>query len=611
MKTGLQVWFQRCLWVALTAVFLSSCSGSEPVPTAVPILPTAAAAQPTFAPTAVPTDAPTAVPTAGVVLPEITAVSLDRDTLPRYESWEMVVELQADYTNPYDAREVTLDALLTAPDGTETAVPGFWDGEEAWRLRFTPSQTGEWQYQLAVTDANGASQPAVGSFTVTDSDLHGWLLPANQVNPEYSGHYLVHHDGTPFYGLGHADALNILIDGFNIDRGVGLFNNMVEAGENYVVWWPLYSTSPLKNSYNNYSAADMKVIDMIVKDAEQKGIFLIFTIWDHPQLRDETHEWDTGNWVTNGFSDLTDLEGFFTDEEAWAWQENFYRTIIARWGYSPAIAMWQTVSEINGTNAYEQTDPWHEKVNDYFVQNDPYRHPTTASKAGDVDWEAGHLVMDAPQVHIYDFNDDAGNIDAVGAAEVLAYWTSLMWDRAEKPNWVGEYGVQGNTYYPELFHNANWAALANGAAMTPAEWNSGGTWMRMSEEMLADMARLGQFVADIPLASLNPSPLTITSSDAEVRGWGVAGPAGGLFWVQDFALQGQPIEVVRANETVRQGVELSIEGLAAGDYTIRPYDTWVGEYLEPFTVTCVEGELCLVPLPAFRADMAFAISAQS
>jgi hypothetical protein len=132
----------------------------------------------------------------------------------------------------------------------------------------------------------------------------------------------------------------------------------------------------------------------------------------------------------------------------------------------------------------------------------------------------------------------------------------------------------------------------------------------MSEEMLADMARLGQFVADIPLAALNPAPLTITSSDAEVRGWGLAGPAGGLLWVQDFALQGQPIEVVRANETVRQGVELSIEGLAAGDYTIRPYDTWVGEYLETFTVTCVENELCLIPLPDFRADMAFALNGQ-
>ena len=116
---------------------------------------------------------------------------------------------------------------------------------------------------------------------------------------------------------------------------------------------------------------------------------------------------------------MGDINSFFTSEEAWAWQENFYRYIIARWGYSPAIGMWQTVSEINGTNAYDQTDPWHKKVNDYFVANDPYRHPTTASKSGggsDIPWPEGHRVMDAPQVHIYDPLND----NPVGAASVLA-----------------------------------------------------------------------------------------------------------------------------------------------------------------------------------------------
>ena len=594
--------------VLFIALFVVACGGgSEAVVVEEPTV------APTDEPTAVPTDEPTAVPTPTTEptpappLPEITAVTPDRSELPTYASLEMLVALTADYTNPYDAREITLDAVFTAPDGTEMQIPGFWDGKEAWRVRFTPSQEGEWQYQLAVTDNNGTSEPVSGTIAATASAQHGWLQPGNAVNPEYSGHYLVHHDGTPFYGLGHADALNILIDGFNIDRGVGLFDNMVEAGENYVVWWPLYTGSPLKNSYDDYAYADMNVIDLVVRDAEENGIFLIFTVWDHPQLRDENHDWGTGNWETNGFSDLTDLESFFIDEEAWAWQENFYRYLIARWGYSPAIGMWQTVSEINGTNAYDQTDPWHEKVNAFFIENDPYRHPTTASKSGDVAWEAGHLAMDAPQVHIYEFNNGAGQIDAVAAANVLAYWTSEMWNLAEKPNWVGEFGVQGNDYYPELYHNAIWAALASGAALTPAEWNSGGSWMRMSEEMLADLARLGQFVADMPLAEINPSALQIESSDPEVRGWGVAGEAGGLIWVQDFALEGEPFDVVRANETMRQDVELTITGLPGGSYTIQPYDTWQGNYLDAFSVECEEEQPCLMRIPAFQADIALKI----
>jgi len=341
----------------------------------------------------------------------------------------------------------------------------------------------------------------------------------------------------------------------------------------------------------------------LVKDAEKEGIFLIFTIWDHPQLRDDNHPtWDTGNWTRNGFSKLSGLEGFFVSDEAWAWQENLYRYIIARWGYSPSIGMWQTVSEINGTNSLDQTDAWHEKVNAYFVANDPYRHPTTASGSGEVDWPEGHAAMDAPQVHLYAFEDDA-----VSAANFVAGWTSLMWERSAKPNWIGEFGVSGNTYYPELFHHSIWAALASGASMTPAEWNSGGAWGRMTPEMNADISRFAQFVSDMPLAEWDPSKLQITSSDAEVRAWGLAGNEGGLFWAQDFSLEGKSIDEVRSSMPVRTGVQVEVQGMAAGSYTIQPYDTWQGVYLDEFDLECKDGESCIIPLPEFTSDMAFKI----
>ena len=299
------------------------------------------------------------LPTASPDLPAILSVSLDRSELPRYESLEMTIALQAEFSNPYDARQVSLDGIFTAPDGTAMSIPGFWDGEGAWRMRFTPSQEGEWQYALTVSDRRGASLPEQGTLTVTPSDLHGWLQAGNWVNTDYSGHYLVYQDGTPFYGLGHCDALNILIDGFTADEGVGLFNTMKAAGENYVVWWPLYSNSFISTSYDDYTLSNMKLIDLVVQDAQAKGIFIIFTVWDHPNLRGEGHPWGDGRWSSNGFSKLSDIDAFFTDPEPWAWQENLYRYIIARWGYSPAIGMWQTVSEINGTNAYDQTDTWH------------------------------------------------------------------------------------------------------------------------------------------------------------------------------------------------------------------------------------------------------------
>jgi hypothetical protein len=143
--------------------------------------------------------------------------------------------------------------------------------------------------------------------------------------------------------------------------------------------------------------------------------------------------------------------------------------------------------------------------------------------------------------------------------------------------------------------------------MTPAEWNSGGSWMTMTPEMYADQARLAQFIADMPLVKLKPEALEISSSDPQVRAWGIAGANGGLFWAQDFALEGKTMEEVRADETVRTGVELSITGLAGGSYTVLPYDTWQGVFLDGFVVSCDADRVCVVALPKFNADMAFKI----
>jgi spore germination protein YaaH len=579
----------------LAIAWVAGCGSQQPSPIP-PAAPTTAPI-PTSAPAATPIPDPT--PTTGP-RPSIAGVTLDRAELPRYEALELVVDVQAQYDNPYDARQVALDGLFTAPDGSEWRVPGFWDGDGAWRLRFTPSQEGAWRYQVTAQDVHGASQPAEGAFQVTASDRHGWLQAGSWVDPAYSPRYLVYHDGTPFYGVGHADALNILIDGFHLERGVGLFEDMQAVAENYVIWWPFYALSPVNNSYDDYSVQNLKVIDTVVRNAEQRGIHLVFTVWDHPQLRDHSHAWGDGRWATtNGFRRLGSIDSFFSDDKAWAWQENLYRYLIARWGYSPAIGLWQTVSEINGTNAYGQTDPWHERVNAYFAANDPYRHPTTASKSGDVDWLAGWQAMDVPQVHLYEFDDGA-----VAAAEVIAGWTTAMWNAAEKPNWIGEFGVTDAAQYPELFHNAIWAALGAGAAMTPAEWNSGGSWGRLTDAMKADLGRLAAFVAEIPLAHWNPQPVQVSSSAPAVRGWGVAGEEGGLIWVQDASLEGQPIADVRANTTARSGVQIAVDGLPAGVYAVRPYDTWQGVWLEPLSLTCTAGQPCLIDLPDFKADIA-------
>lgn len=541
------------------------------------------------------------VPAEEQPLPQILSAELNSPQVARYEKLEITVDLEANFDNPYDVRRVDLMAVFTAPDDREWIVPGFWDGQEAWRVRFTPSVVGQWRFRLRVRDQDGESKPYEGQFACLPSDHPGWLQVGAWVDSAYSSHYLAHHDGTPFYGVGHCNAFDVMSYGWDEEKGFSLFDRMVASGENMLVYWPIYSNPFFATTYDRYSVPDLKVIDMVVEDAERKGIYLVFTVWNHDLLRDETHSWsesNMGDWAThNGFRELCSLDEFFTNKEAWYWQENLYRYIIARWGYSPAIGLWQTVSEIEGTNVGSHMNPWHGHVNTYFVEHDPYRHPTTASKAGDAWWPTGYAVMDVAQMHSYDSKNDA-----VGTGPLIAGWTQKMWQAEAKPNFIGEFGTSNEQLHPELLHNGIWAGLVGGAAITPMEWNDSGTWGRMDDEMLDHMAHLATFVADLPLARLKPTPLDVKVIGKGVDAWGLLSEDGGVgfFWVQD-------VEQVSTSASQQVGVRVVVEGLAAGGYSVRPYDTWQGVYLAETRGDVDESGQLTIGLPPFSGDIAVRI----
>lgn len=541
---------------------------------------------------------------ATIDLPTVVSVSAAAGIVPAYGRLDLAVELEAEYENPFDQRQIALDAVFTDASGATWEVPGFWNGRDAWAIRFTPSSPGTWRYSVTVTDQRGTSAPATGAFDTEPSEARGFLRVGSAVDPDYSSRYLAYEDGTPWFGFGHAD-LGMSFDGYD-GTTLRKMADMVETGENLEMWWPLWAMNYLQNDYASYNPTALDTIDLVLTEAERHGIGLAFTIWNHQLLRTDEHAWGNGLWNSNGFRNLVDgPHDFFVDDEAWAWQENMYRYTVARWAYSPAVAMWQTVSEINGTESYEQTDPWHDRLNAWFQEHDPYRHPTTASMSGGQFWPRANEVVDVPQMHVY----EQFHVNPIATAKIMADWTVMMWEDQEKPNWIGEYGVRLQRAYPEFMHNSNWATLAAGAATTPIEWNDRQTYGQFDADQRADMQRFVAFVDTIPLVQVDPDQLTVTTSHPEVRGWGLAGPTGGLLWVQDFAGESpelgveEDLDAMRARSP-REDVVVDLAGMPAGSFVATPYDTWTGEWLDPIGLTC-DGEVpCELALPTFRFDVA-------
>lgn len=114
--------------------------------------------------------------------------------------FEWTLAAQKAYQDPFN--DVTLDAVVSGPDGQTQTVPAFWAGEKYWKVRFASSVPGTFHLRSVCGEQ-------------ADAGLHGCateltIIPYQGDNPLYrhgplriaaDGHHLSHADGTPFFWL--------------------------------------------------------------------------------------------------------------------------------------------------------------------------------------------------------------------------------------------------------------------------------------------------------------------------------------------------------------------------------------------------------------------------
>jgi hypothetical protein len=542
-------------------------------------------------------------------LPFLT-VTADRDPVGRYERIEFTIGNGKTYANPFDPDEADIYGIFLSPSGDSLRVNAFWDGS-GWKLRFAGAETGEWKTIIHVEDGDGLETQAA-TFTVVGSDEKGWITVS-----ERDPHYLSTHDGSPFFGIGMA--VPWLVYDSRYYPQPGLLERLAGYGVNFINWlFTSWDILLVRDSYDRYSMADAVKFDRLIQDAEQQGIKLLLGIWIHDLLREAPHPWNGFyDWDSNPFNELTSATGFFSDSTSWAYQQKYYRYIIARWGYSTSVGMWHTVAEINGTNAIY--DPlamttgekgWHSRIDRYFRENDPFGHPTTVSGSGGYDFSDGWEVTVCPQVHEYPYPRE----NTVQNADRIAMWSDRLFRQFEKPVFVGEFG---KSLYEEgkserFLHDGIWAGVLSGSCVTPLHWWGGQISSRpenfstFNETMMQQILYLKRFLQDIdmtahrfePLYGASPSEKITLSGLPEGKVYGLRGDSLSLCWVY------RPGDDPGGDYS---GVGLTIPGLDEGTYQVSFYNPWSGEWddlvLEPETVNGVLEFTC----PPFTGDIALKI----
>ena len=128
-----------------------------------------------------------------------------QSVIKQWGVFEKVLTSTNHNSNSQKYKDVIVNATFTGPKGIQYKIPGFWDGGNTWRIRFSPTLPGHWTYTIDSTDDQLDASENDGSFTAVEPDPHDIA-----VNPNYRGflrlspnrRYLTYYDGTPFFWLG-------------------------------------------------------------------------------------------------------------------------------------------------------------------------------------------------------------------------------------------------------------------------------------------------------------------------------------------------------------------------------------------------------------------------
>ncbi len=118
------------------------------------------------------------------------------DTVKPYELFEVTFKSKQTYTLP--TLEVAAEADVASPDGKQTVVPLFWDGEGVWRLRLAPGRVGTWAYRVRSNDADLHNQIGTFDCEAEKSKGKGFLYARGQ---GHDGRYFAWADGTPLFAV--------------------------------------------------------------------------------------------------------------------------------------------------------------------------------------------------------------------------------------------------------------------------------------------------------------------------------------------------------------------------------------------------------------------------
>jgi hypothetical protein len=461
----------------------------------------------------------------------IRSVNVLHNVVPRFGKFEASVSLSKSYANPFDPDEVSTQGHFVAPSQKEFVADGFYfrdferrlegsserlapKGNPEWRVRFAPTEVGEWKFWVTVKDKSGESQSRVQTFRCELSQDSGFVR-VSQKNPLY----FEFDNGKPYFAVGENVCWSGSKGTYDYDKW---FAQLAANGGNYArLWIGPFDSFTLERKQREaqdeaglgrYDLANAWRLDYVLQLAAQKGVYLMFCAesFNSLRIRPEHAMWNENPYNAANGGALQKPEEFFTNAEAKRLFKNRLRYLVARYGYNPHVLSWEFWNEVDIIEKYESqnVEAWHQEMARFVRSIDPHRHLLTTSFAG----SAGDARVDALPELDYVQTHNYGSRDV---AETLSDFCLRKAAKFGKPHYVGEFGVDagggGNASDPTgvHLHNGLWSPVFSLSAGTGMLW----WWDNYVEpkNLYHHFAPVARFVKDVRWNEHQWKPLKVES----------------------------------------------------------------------------------------------------
>jgi hypothetical protein len=462
--------------------------------------------------------------------PSVVKQILTTTTVNQYRKTEFDITVSSVFNNPYDARRVAVDMILTSPSHKKMVLPCYYVASEAntssWQARFAPQEAGVYTYAFQVSTAGKIkSTSKKQTFKAAAATGDGFL----HINDYWTFKF---DSGKPFRGIGE----NVGWEARSFENSKWTFDYLLptlsQNGANFfrtwmcpwnlpLAWKKVTNTNRYVDTDKYFNESGIKRMDQFIDLADSLHLYMMLSIDYHGALISDG-QWKINNYnIING-GHATTPSDFFTDTETKAMYNNKLRYLIARWGYSTSIAAWEFFNEVDNAVftatpqdsiliPHQYVTAWHDEMSTYLKKHDLYKHiVTTSISHRDITGMNDLPNIDLNQKHIYNrTNQIPGAIN-----EYIA--------RYKKPYVIGEFGYDWNwdnvkhESGPEFdydYKRGLWYGLFSPTPIVPMTW-----WWEffdernmtpyfksvrtISDEMM--IAGKGEFeLVDVKAASLN------------------------------------------------------------------------------------------------------------